>query len=287
MKSSGFFCGLETSKIFACKHHSFRKGDPLIVSQQFESTSYFSPPTLMELHHRCHNVFEERNKKLLTSRRRCFSFPLNCTFLIKNYRFVGIFSILFTIKVPSFQKKIVGPQMMAGKAIHFTYLFLFLQILHHFAASASLTITDNLQRRLLSDHLTHSTALSLRKHCFLKNISFSEKVGATDSCFASELTHPSATTWRLTYHFTPQQPHLDSHDHVAPPAPIYLPQVSTHCFNKYRSSSFCLSYGFFHTLVTQSGHNLSLTSLNYLPIVQHEDLIYAPAKDMHVNDLLV
>lgn len=97
----------------------------------------------MELDHRCHNVFEERNKKLQTSRRRCFSFPLKCTFLIKNYRFVGIFSIRLAIKVPSFQKKILGPQMIAAKAIHFTYLFLFRQTIHHFAASASLNITDN------------------------------------------------------------------------------------------------------------------------------------------------
>lgn len=44
--------------------------------------------------------------------------------------------------------------------------------------------------------------------------------------------------------------------------------------------------GLFHTLATQSGHSLSLTALHLLPIVEHGQLIYVPAKDVQLGDLL-
>ena len=43
----------------------------------------------------------------------------------------------------------------------------------------------------------------------------------------------------------------------------------------------------FHTLVTASGHKISLTKLHLIPIVEHDHTIkYVPAKDVKVGDTL-
>ena len=48
---------------------------------------------------------------------------------------------------------------------------------------------------------------------------------------------------------------------------------------------FCLAM--FHTIVTASGHKLSLTGLHLLPTVSKDDaLIYKPAKDIKASDVL-
>ena len=47
------------------------------------------------------------------------------------------------------------------------------------------------------------------------------------------------------------------------------------------------SLALFHTLVTASGHQISLTPLHLIPIVdQHDDLVYVAAKDVQVGDVL-
>ena len=43
----------------------------------------------------------------------------------------------------------------------------------------------------------------------------------------------------------------------------------------------------FHTIVTASGHSVSLTALHLIPIVQNENtLVYIPAKEVKIDDVL-
>ena len=105
---------------------------------------------------------------------------------------------------------------MATKAIHLTYVLFLVQTLHHLPASASPTVSDNLQRGMLSGHLMQP--LLFGNNCFLEKAAAAAAAGggaaaaATSSCFSSDslLTFANGDT-KLITHLQPGDQLITSH----------------------------------------------------------------------------